>query len=469
MREINQSSEIASTRDSQEKMVEPDWAWARYQPDTQRPWNLALAGHLYRRAAFGANWAELQLALNLGPQQTIDKFFQPQADAIAFNHTYDKYDAAAAGGDSAESLRAWWLRRILQTPSPLLEKMTLFWHSHFAVDNTAVKSGNLMLHYMKILRRNALGSFRDMLTDLVRNAAMLMSLGAGANRKALPNENFARPLFDTFTLGPGHATQKDVQEAARAFTGLFVFKDRLSDIPREHDNSIKHILGQTGNFTHDDVVRIVLEQNATAHHIIGKLYRWLISETAEPTREIIEPLARTFARDYNINHIVETMLRSNLFFSPAAYRRRIKCPLDFAMNLIRGLEGMVPTIQLGQDLAALGQNLYHLPTVNGWTGGTHWIDTAAVTGRFNLAAALVGKEKPYAKKLDPWEVAAQHGHNTTKSAAQFMVNLFLQDDLDASVRDTLWEKLDSADAADPGETIRRFVHRIATLPEFQSA
>jgi len=449
--------------------TDPDWAWTRYQPDAQRPWDLALAGHLYRRAAFGADWSELQLALNVGPQLTLDKLLQPRKDAIAFNHTYDQYDAAAAGGESAESLRGWWLRRMLLTPSPLLEKMALFWHSHFAIDNAAVKSGTLMLQYMKILRRNALGSFRDMLTELVRDPAMLMSLGGRANRKAQPNENFVRPLFDTFTLGPGEASEKDVQEAARAFTGLFVFKGRLRDIPREHDDKVKHILGQTGNFTCNDVVRIVLDQKATARHLVRKLYRWLLSETAEPTREIIEPLAETFAQNYDVKQLVETILRSNLFFSPAAYRQRVKSPLDFSMNLIQGLEGVVPTTQLGQDLAALGQNLYHLPTVHGWTGGKHWIDSAAVTGRFNLAKALLGKEKPYAEKLNPWKVAAKHGHNTTKSASQFMVNLFLQDDLDASVRNALWKKLEGSESADPEETIRRFAHTIVILPEFQLA
>ena len=298
---------------------------------------------------------------------------------------------------------------------------------------------------------------------------VVIALGGGANHKTQPNENFVRPLFNTFTLGPGVATEKDLQEAARAFTGLFVFKGRLRDIHREHDNGVKHILGQTGNFTRKDVVRILLEQKATARHLVRKLYRRLISETAEPAPEIIEPLAETFARNYDIKQLVETMLRSNLFFSSTAYRRRVKSPLDFSMNLIRGLEAVVPTTQLGQELAALGQNLYHPPTVHGWTGGPHWIDSAAVTGRFNLAGALLGAEKHYTKKLNPWQVAARHGYNHTKSAAQCMVNIFLQDDLDVAARNALWETLEGLDAADPKETIRRFVHRIVILPEFQLA
>jgi len=449
------------------KTNDPVWAWSRYQPDAQRPWNLALAGHLYRRAAFGANWSELQLALNVGPQLTIDKLLQPRTDAIVFNHRYDQYDASAADGGSADSLRAWWLRRILQTPSPLLEKLTLFWHSHFAIDNAAVKSGRLMLQYMKILRRNALGKFRDMLTELVRNPAMLIALGGGTNRKSQPNENFVRPLFDTFTLGPGHYRETDIQEAARAFTGLFVFKGRLRDIPREHDNGVKQILGQEGTFTRDDVVRIVLAQKATSRHIVRKLYRQFISETVEPLKEIIDSLAEIFAKDYNIQNVIEIMLRSNLFFSPVAYRHRVKSPLDFSLNLIKGLEAIVPTIQLSLDLANLGQNLYHAPTVKGWTGGAHWMDTAAVTGRFNLAEALLGKEKSYADKLHPRQIAAKHGHHETKSAAQFMVNLFLQDDLEASVRNALWKRFDGIESSNPEEAIRRFVHIIALLPEFQ--
>ncbi len=447
--------------------IDPAWAWSRYEPNAQQPWNLALAGHLYRRAAFGATWSELQLALNAGPQFTIDKLLQPRTDAIAFNHSCDQYDASAAGGGSADSLRAWWLRRILQTPSPLLEKMTLFWHSHFAVNNDAVKSGDLILHYIKSLRRNALGSFRDMLADMVRAPAMLMGLQAGINRKAQPNENFVRPLFDTFTLGTGPYTEKDIQEAARAFTGLFVFKGRLREIPREHDDGVKQILGHEGTFTRDDVVRIVLAHKATSRHIVRKLYRQFISETVEPSQEIIDPLAENFAKDYNIKNVVEIMLRSNLFFSPVAYRNRVKSPLEFSLNLIKGLEALVPTVQLSLDLAKLGQNLYHAPTVKGWVGGTCWIDGAAVTGRFNLADALLGKKKPYAEKLDPWQIAARHGHASMKTAAQFIMNVFLQDDLDDSVRNTLWEMLDASEIKAPEEKIRRFTHLVVCLPEFQ--
>ncbi|MFH1881180.1 MAG: DUF1800 family protein [Planctomycetota bacterium] len=202
-----------------EKLTEPRWAWAAYQPDAQRPWNLTQAGHLFRRAAFGAGWDQLQQALSDGPQRAVDKLLRPQADLAAFNRAYDGYEASAAR--SLDGLRAWWLRRIIQTPRPLLEKMTLFWHSHFATSIVKVKNPGLMLRHVQLLRSQALNSFRDMLQGISRDPAVLICLGADANRKALPNENFVRPLMEFFTLSPGHYTEKDVREAARAFTGWF--------------------------------------------------------------------------------------------------------------------------------------------------------------------------------------------------------------------------------------------------------
>jgi hypothetical protein len=453
-----------------EKLTDPRWAWAAYQPDARRPWNIALTGHLYRRAAFGASWGQLQQALSDGPQRTVDKLLQPQADTAAFNSVYDGYEASAAG--SIDGLRAWWLRRIIQTPYPLLEKMTLFWHSHFATNSVNVNNPRLMLRHVQLLRSHALNSFRTLLKAIPRDPAVLIYLGAEANRKALPNENFTHPLMESFTLGPGHYTEKDVREAARAFTGWFVLRGRLRYIPREHDENVKQLLGQKGNFTGDDIVRILLDQRATAQTLVRKLYYWLICETEEPDLKLIAPLVASFAKDYDILRLVETMLRSNLFFSPAAYRRRIKCPVEFAVGVIKGLEGVVSTKQLAQDLAKLGQNLYHPPTVKGWTGGRHWINTATLVERYNLTLALLRGSGPYGNKLNPWIVAKKHDCSTFNSAARFLLDLFLQGDLESDVRDALLKMAqtpDNASGTDLVDTIRRFAHVVVTLPEFHLA
>ena len=448
-----------------ERRNDPDWAWVEYEPDTERPWNLARAGHLYRRAAFGANWEQLQQALSEGPQRTIDKLLKPQADMEVFNATYDEYEASV---NSINDLRAWWLRRMIQTPHPLLEKMTLFWHSHFATSGSEVKDARLMRQHIRLLRSQALGSFKVLLEGISHDPAVLIWLGADANRKALPNENFVRPLMETFTIDPDCFTDKDIREASRAFTGWFVLRGQLRYIPREHDDGVKHILGQEGNFTSDDVVRILLEQPATSQRVVRKLYYWLISETEQPDDKLISPLAESFAKDYDILRLTETMLRSNLFFSSAAYRQRIKCPVEFALNVVRGLEGVVSTTQLAQDLATLGQNLYHPPTVKGWTGGRHWINSASGVGRYNLALALLRGSGPYEDKLNPRAVAEKYGYSTPDSASRLLLELFLQSDLESGVRERLFEtvrtKADGLDAS-----LRCFAHAVVTLPEFNLA
>jgi uncharacterized protein (DUF1800 family) len=452
------------------KLTDPVWAWAQYQPNTQQPWNLIKAGHLFRRAAFGANWNHLQQALSDGPQRTIDKLLKPQTDTEAFNNTYDEYDNSAAG--SIKSLRAWWLRRIIQTPHPLLEKMTLFWHSHFATRSDKVKNPKLMLRHIRLLRSQALNSFRDILKSISLDPAMLIWLGANENRKSLPNENFVRPLMETFTLGPGNFTEKDIKEAARAFTGWFVLRSQLRYIPREHDSDIKNILGQRGNFNNDDVIRIVLKQPATSQMIVRKLYRWLICESEEPDTKLITPLAESFAKDYDIMKLTETMLRSNLFFSKAAYRQRIKSPIEFALGIIKPLEGIVSTTQLAKDLADLGQDLYNPPTVNGWIGGQHWIDSAALVLRHNLASGLIQGSKPYENKLNPWALSRKYRHSTLKSSAKFMLDLFLQGDLESNVQNTISKPLQIPSVGNNDKQkrkLRNFVQTLVMLPEFHLA
>jgi uncharacterized protein (DUF1800 family) len=448
------------------KASDPQWAWAPYNPDPERPWDLPLAGHLYRRAAFGASWKQLQQALADGPQRTVDKLLQPEADAAVLDQQYDAYEASAAG--SIPSLRAWWLRRMLLTPHPLAEKMTLFWHDHFATSNVRVGNPRLMMQHVQLLRKHALGQYGPLLAAVSQDPAMLVGVGADASRKAVPNENFVRQLMDRFTLGPGHYGEEDVQEAARAFTGWFVLRDRLRFVDHEHDTGVKRILGQEGQFGREDVVRIVLKPAMVAQLLARKLYRWFVSETDEPTDELLAPLVDAFGEDYDVGRVVEKILRSNLFFSDAAYRRRIKSPVEFALGIIQGMEGVVGTAKLGSDLADLGQDLYQPPTVEGWEGGRYWLNAATVVGRSNLALALVRGSGPYEDKLNPAKLAEKYGKASPEAAARLLIDLFLQGDVPSDVVDRVLSSGPAADA-DRSRWLREVTHLIVTLPEYQLA
>ena len=442
----------------------PARAWARYVPSPRCPWTLSRAAHLWRRAGFGATWTQLQESLKAGPQRTIDRLLKPKGDVAAFNRTYDGYDQAVT---SVAALRAWWLRRMIQTPHPLGEKLTLFWHDFFAVGAAGQDSTPLAVQHVRLLRAGALGRFDAMLAAIAQDPATLLALGAKTGRKAMPDDSFARQLLGRYTVAEGNYSDKDVREAARAMTGRFVLRMKLRTIEREHDNGVKTILGKTGKFTAGDVVKIAAAHPATARNVVRRLYRWLVSEAEAPTDALLAPLARAFARDFDVGRLVETILRSTLFFASTSLGRRIKRPVEFAIGIIRGLEATVPTAPLAGDLAKLGENLYYPPTPNGWQGGRHWLNSATLVGRSNLAASLLAASGAYNGKLDPAAVAREHGCADAASGGRFLVNLFLQPGGD----DRSFEKLSARVAAggDLADRMRKFAHTVVTQPEFHLA
>jgi uncharacterized protein (DUF1800 family) len=443
--------------------------WAPYRPDAQRPWDLRLAAHLYRRAGFGADWPTLQRALREGPQRTVARLLRPAADVAAFHRSYDQLEADSIDADSSstQTLRQWWLRRMLLSPHPLLEKMTLFWHSHFGVSGGRVGSERLMQRHLGLLRRHALGSFRELLEAVCRDPAVLLNAGVKHNPRTRPNAHFARVVLDDYTLGPGVCSPTDVREAARAFTGAMVLRGEYRERAAEHDPGPKRFLGQEGPLAASDVLRIALAQPAAAQYLVRKLYAWLISETVEPAPALIEPLVRQLAQDYDVGRLLETMLRSRRFFSPAAYRQRIKGPVEFAIGIARGLGELVPTGPLGRHLDTLGQSLCQPPTVHGWAGGTRWLNRVMLIERSNAALTLLAPAGVYEGKLRPGDVARRQGFAAPASAVRFLVDLFVQGDLPAEVLARLSDAARRGGDAD--ERLRRLTHAIVTLPEFHLA
>jgi uncharacterized protein (DUF1800 family) len=418
----------------------PARAWAPFTPGAKSPWNLARVAHLHRRAGFAAPWSTLQRDLKDGPAASIDRLFLGESTsgdgqtADEFDALLDSMNASVSSDATPTRLQGLWIYRMLLTARPLRERMTLFWHNHFATSLTKVENPILMQRQNDLLRAYALGDFRSMLAAIGKDPAMLVWLDSTANRKAKPNENYAREVMELFTLGRGRYTEKDIQEAARAFTGAFVVRDRYSELPAQHDDGTKTIFGKTGRFKADDLPGLLVAQPACAEFLCGKLYRQFISEVDAPTPALIAPLAKIF-RDsgYDIAAVVRTILRSNLFFDDAVRRRRVKSPVELAVGTIRAMEIVKPTVSpeaLAESCGRMGQTLYAPPSVAGWDGGPTWINTTAMLNRTNLALALLGKDNSgLGGRCDAKALAAKYGVEPRK----FYTDLLVQDALDPKI------------------------------------
>ncbi len=460
------------------KAIDPRWAWQRYRPSPEQPWNLQRVGHLYRRAAFGATFAELEAGVKAGPDAVLEQLFKGGPGLADFDAQMEPLAQSIVKANSGPQLRSWWLARMLYTPHPLQEKLTLFWHNHFATSNKKVESARFMLGQYELMRRHALGNFASLLQEMSRDPAMMVWLDTRDSKKGNPNENYARELMELFSLGIGHYTEKDIREAARAFTGWEIQGNQAVFNAKEHDPGTKTVLGRTGHFKGEDIVRICLEQKSAAGFIAGKLFRFLVSETIPATPELLAPLAEQFrSSGYDFGALVRTVLSSNLFFSPAAYRTRVKAPVEFALGIVRGLEGRVGTTALGEALEGLGQNVFHPPSVKGWDGGTTWLNGQTLLFRQNLALALTSTEDVrFGRRTDP-AALARRCHKTESQLVDFFLDLFLQGDVAPQTRARLveyhehsrrlpfpvyWTKADIED-----HRIRALCHLVLTLPEFQ--
>ena len=300
-------------------------------------------------------------------------------------------------------LRAWWYREMLETDSPLTEKMTLFWHNHFVSSQQKVKSPVLMARQNQLLRRHALGNFGELLHAVARDPAMVVYLDNVSNKKSSPNENFAREVMELFTLGEGHYSEQDIKEAARAFTGWSL--DRKTGEYRFyrmlHDSGEKTVLGRRGKFNGDEVLDILLAQPATAEFVTGKLWREFISPVADATE--VKRLASVF-RDsrYNTRALMRALLTSESFYARQNRAVLIKSPVELVVGTLRLFE-IHPADLRPVALAArnLGQDVFGPPNVKGWPGGETWINSATLLGRRQLLARLFrAEEMPVASDDD---------------------------------------------------------------------
>jgi uncharacterized protein (DUF1800 family) len=390
--------------------------WAPYTPDAKQPWDLRRVVHLHRRAAFAGTWDELQRDLKDGPEKAIARLLDGTAN-LQTGQEFDAtalllFDAAQTQGEIGR-LKAAWFYRFLFGPHPLLEKLTLLWHDHFATAHAKVDDVTLMRRQNDTLRKHASGKFADLLNAAVREPALLIYLDAQTNRKGRANENLGRELLELFTLGVGHYSEADVKGAARALTGWSVEEGQFVEVAERHDDGEKTILGQTSKFDGTKLLSLLLKQPAIAERIVGKLARQFFGDGGLSSDAAGQLAVGLRDRDLNTGWALETILRSKLFFDSANIRNRVLGPVEFVVGSARLLELFDPapsTLAMADWSARIGQDLFDPPNVGGWPTGKKWIHSRSLIARSNYVAALVagpnsGRNVPY----DPTAQAKKQG------------------------------------------------------------
>jgi uncharacterized protein (DUF1800 family) len=429
---------------------------------TSRGWSRQDAAHLVRRTRFGASNKDVQQALDDDPQAGIERLLGEQRESADFLARDAALHRVAQDSSDIADLRAWWANRMLDSANPLVEKMTLFWHGHFATSNAKVRSVRQMAAQNALFRKHALGSFRELLHEVARDVAMLVWLDGNANRRRQPNENFARELFELFALGVGNYSERDIKQAARAFSGWHVRKGEFWYNLLQHDTGEKTVFDQTGNFDGDDIVELSLNQHAAPRFLARKLLQFYVMPSP-PDEAVVELAACIRENDYAIRPVLRTMFSSSIFFTPESRHSIIKSPAEFVLGTQRTLEARANLRESVSLMAQLGQSLFEPPTVEGWKGGRTWINSATVLGRANFAAELTMGSR-FGQIADPAEVASQLGWHDSHDAVDYYIELLVSRDV-TSARGAVEEYL--AQASGPlGRRLRGVVHLLLTLPEF---
>jgi uncharacterized protein (DUF1800 family) len=441
-----------------------DPVWAAYKPSDEVPWDLRRVAHLHRRAGFAGSWAELQRDIKDGPDASIDRLLTGKASLRSpseFDSTANLLADAAVAANESGRLKAWWFYRMLFGPDPLGEKLTLTWHNHFATSIAKVQDLSAMRRQNDTFRRLCRATFGELLNASVRESALLVWLDAPANRKGHPNENLGRELMELFTLGVGNYTEADVKEAARCLTGWTVEDGKFAEVATRHDEGEKTVVGKTGKWTGADLVRVLLENPATAKRLAWRLCDVYFGEKAV-TPEALQSLADgLFENNLDIGWAVGIILRSKAFFADTNIATRIKGPAEFIAGSARALEMFDPapsTLALADWCGRMGQDLFEPPNVGGWNGGRAWVGARAMITRANFVAALVdGTNAGRPKAHDPAELAKKHGLPTDANALiTFHCRLLLGGDPTPALTARLAKGMD-----------RKMVALLLSAPEYQ--
>lgn len=370
--------------------------------------------HLLSRAGFGMSFSQIEdlkndknkaLIKNLFKEYPFKEVNYNTPDIVQIEYT----DPKSTADQKRETqkiiqkqnveLNLNFLDQIMKSEDQLREKMAFFWHGHFA---TRVNNPKFNQQLLNVIRKNALGNFKELLFEVSKSPAMLNFLNNQQNKKDHPNENFAREVMELFTMGRGNYTETDIKELARAFTGWGYNKEGdFIDRPKQHDTGTKTFLGKTGNYNGDDVLNIILEQKVTAKFITTKIYKFFVNEI--PDQNNINKLSEEFyASNYDIKKLMESIFSSSWFYDKKNIGNKIKSPTELIAGIIRILPMEIKNpenITVYQKL--LGQMLLFPPNVAGWPSGKSWIDSSTLMLRLQIPQIWSGlRPMEYSAKED---------------------------------------------------------------------
>lgn len=396
------------------------------------------ARHLLWRAGFGGSPDQIRALADWGPERSVDLLLgiedvggypEPRADTFesdlmsaseeerrAYRRAQQARDENRLAQLRAErqrrqrldreqirDMQRWWLERMIETPRPLEEKMTLLWHGHFATSYRTIENSYHMFMQNQVFRSYATGNFGMLLRRIIRDPAMIKYLDNDRNRKRSPNENLARELMELFSLGEGNYSERDIKEGARALTGYTFEGNEFRFDEQQHDAGTKSILGKRGQMDGEGFCAAILGKSECSEFVASKVYRFFVGSIPgpdeaghAPVRRVVRQLGSTLRRSgYELKPMLKQMFLSEHFYDPANVRSQIKSPAVLVVGAVRSMRTPVRDLGILSDaMDLMGQNLFFPPNVAGWEGGRAWINTSTLYVRQNILNFLLTGKTP---------------------------------------------------------------------------
>jgi uncharacterized protein (DUF1800 family) len=484
-------------------------------------WDEADAAHLLNRAAFGGTPAEVKATHRKGLAVAVRELVDLTGDAdqvdppqwahprnirairmqlkTAKDQSQDFQEKVRevrmTEGEDFLDLRHWWLERMMNGPAPLLEKMTLFWHGHFATSAQKVKDAYWMWLQNDTLRRHAFGNFATLVKAISRDPAMMIYLDLQQNREEHPNENWARELMELFTVGIGNYSEDDVRASARAFTGYRINyttqQFRFAAFQQDHKN--KTFMGRSGALSGDDIIDILVSKPACAQFIGRKLWRFFAED--DPPQRMVDAVASSIrSHDYEIRPVLREIFSSAEFYSDRVKHTQIKSPVEYIVQTAKLLDTKLPSPIVAQNaMRQMGQVLFAPPNVKGWDGGKAWISTSTLLFRYNFANYMINgdamlrrippprsndRDPGFRRRLqfaeqirrDPIDIGKLipiELREKPRELVDFLSERFFQSRLPERDTNTFVEYLKARSPDTSNETMRGLVHLMMSTPRFQ--